>query len=91
MAIFCVHSFTLLHSLFVFSASLSSFASCLALEEESIIDPELLKGETTQVPDKFTGWTDWEEWTPSPDLVKAFPYYRMGYDNDGLVGRFLFS
>ena len=27
-----------------------------------------------------------ESWEASPDVVKAFPYYKMGYDMDGLEG-----
>ena len=72
----------------VLSASLSVFS--LPMEQgDLMIDPEVLPYPvTTPGPDKYANWTDWEDWTPAQDVLKAFPWYRMGYDNDGLVGRF---
>ena len=59
----------------------------LALVEIPLVDPQVLFDQVvTPGPDVYANWTDWEEWTPSPDVPKAFPVYRMGYDNDGLVG-----
>ena len=43
---------------------------------------------TTLSPNRFSDWNDWETWKPSQEVLKAFPYYRMGYDYDGLVGEF---
>ena len=30
---------------------------------------------------------DWETWEASPDIVEAFPYYKVGLDLDGLAGK----
>ena len=53
-----------------------------------IVDPEALGHQPTQTPMDFSGWNDWEAWKPSPELSTAFPYYRMGYDFDGILGEF---
>ena len=34
----------------------------------------------------YDNWTDWESWEASSEISKLLPYYRSGYDNDGLVG-----
>ena len=77
-----------IHLLFILSASLSFCNLSSAQEEKSPVDPEKLFHEiVTPGPDVYANWTGWEEWTPSPDVAEAFPMYRMGYDNDGLVGK----
>ena len=51
------------------------------------MDPEELKGLTTPPPSHlYDDWKDWETWEASPDIAKSFPYYRSGYDKNGLVG-----
>ena len=73
------------HFLFILSAFQPK--SSAQKEKSIIVDPhELWDGIVTPGPDAYADWTDWDEWTPSPDVLKAFPIYRMGYDNDGLVG-----
>ena len=43
---------------------------------------------TTPSPSNFfDNVEDWQSWKPSPDVAEAFPYYRMGYDYEGLVGK----
>ena len=79
--------FLLILSSFFYFFTLSS-----ALEGSSIVDPQVLVGQiVTPGPDVYANWTGWEEWTPSPDVTKAFTIYRMGYDNDGLLGRCFYS
>ena len=57
-------------------------------EVQSVIDPDRLPElQETVGPDTYTEWTGWKEWVPAPDVVEAFPYYKMGYDYDGLAGR----
>ena len=49
-----------------------------------------LTHETTPPPShELDGWKDWETWQASPDIIQDFPYYRMGYDNEGRVGKAL--
>ena len=75
--------------LLVLSPFQLSFCSPLAQkEQEVILDPDDLTQETTPGPETYADWTDWETWVPPADVVKAFPYYKMGYDNDGLSSKF---
>ena len=56
------------------------------------MDPEEL-GDFSLPPleHSMDNWTDWENWEASPEIREHFPYCRVGYDKDGLVGKFLKS
>ena len=84
---------TLKISCLLLFCSPADFASSLNLENNpAIVDPETLTDQvTTPSPSKNVDWNDWETWTPSPEISKAFPYYRMGYDNDGIVGEYFYK
>ena len=56
-----------------------------------VTDPEELKNFTLPNFHLHENWTDWEDWESSPDIRESFPYYRSGYDNDGLVGTYLYD
>ena len=64
----------------------SHFILSLPTLKHLISDPESL---ANMAPgrDIYAGWTDWESLGPSPDFFKAFPYYIMGFDNEGRVGK----
>ena len=62
------------------------FSYRVAAALETVVDPQAIQEGTTPNPAKFADWSDWEIWKPNSDVVNAFPYYRMGYDFDGLVG-----
>ena len=69
----------------------STLPSSSAQATELITDPAQLARETTPGPETYAGWTDWEEWVPAADVAKAFPYYKAGFDNDGLPSKFFHS
>ena len=52
-----------------------------------IIDPEELRNFTLPNLHLYENWVDWENWESTEETRKSFPYYRSGYDEDGLVGK----
>ena len=79
-------SFNVFQYVFTLMALQWNLAWSLPTLEHLIADPESL---ATMAPERdiYADWTDWERWEPSPDLLKAFPYYIMGFDNEGRVGK----
>lgn len=52
-----------------------------------IIDPGQVNQLTTPPPNhEWDDWQDWDTWKARPEMSEWFPYYRSGYDEDGLVG-----
>ena len=35
----------------------------------------------------FEDGEDWETWDGGPELAEEFPYYKLGYDLNGLPGK----
>ena len=39
-------------------------------------------------PHNLDDWSEWVSWEPPAKIAKLAPFYKAGYDNDGLAGKF---
>ena len=49
-------------------------------------DDELLIETTPLPPHDLDDWKEWETWQPPAEIVKLAPFYKAGFDFDGLPG-----
>ena len=49
-------------------------------------DDELLTATSPTPPPELDHWAEWETWEAPAMIVKMAPYYKAGFDQDGVPG-----